>query len=323
MVIEEVAQGVYRVPIPVPIPLRYVNCYLLRGRDGWALIDTGMHDPAAEAAWHHTFETLKISFSEITTILVTHYHPDHYGMAGWLQERTGAPVLMGEIERAAVQRIWHGDHRELAINEQFFIRYGLPSAEVAALRALSLHTVTQVVPHPSLTTLDASQPLQLGDRTWEVQILPGHSDGQVCLYDRADQLMLIADHVLPTITPNISLWPESRPDPLEAYLETLPRLRAMAVRLALPGHKHPFTNWVQRIDEISEHHDQRLGLIEHAAQTSRTAWEICCTIFPVEALSPHQLRFAMAETLAHVVLLERQGRIERQERQGIVFFVAH
>jgi glyoxylase-like metal-dependent hydrolase (beta-lactamase superfamily II) len=171
-----------------------------------------------------------------------------------------------------------------------------------------------------VTILDSTKPFLAGDRTWDVFELPGHSDGQVCLYDRSDSLMLIADHILPTITPNISLWPESRPDPLEAYLATLPHLRSLEVRLALPGHKHPFTNWAQRIDEIVEHHDQRLALIEQAAQTPCTAWEICCTIFPMESLSPHQLRFAMAETLAHVVLLEHQGRLVREDRSGRVFF---
>ncbi len=98
----ELTPDLYQVKIPVPLPLKFVNCYLVRGAAGWGLVDTGLRYPAAEHAWEQAFAELDLAPATITTILLTHYHPDHYGMAGWMQQRTGAPVLMTPPEIEAV-----------------------------------------------------------------------------------------------------------------------------------------------------------------------------------------------------------------------------
>lgn len=99
----EVTPDIYLVQIPIPIPLKYVNCYLFRGPSGWTLVDTGFHDELAEAAWPRALADLGIRTQDINRILVTHYHPDHFGAAGWLQQLTGAPAYMHEVELQQVE----------------------------------------------------------------------------------------------------------------------------------------------------------------------------------------------------------------------------
>ncbi len=322
VIVEEISPWVYRVPIPVPLPLRYINCYLIRGERGWAVVDTGMHDAHTEAAWEAVFAQLGLVPQQIETILITHYHPDHYGMAGWMQQRTGAPVLMAPIEAEIVRRTWESDQRETSgRNRSFFARHGMPAEVCDAIVAMMLDAATQILPRPTLTLIDINEPLQLGDIAWQVLSLPGHSDGQTCLYDSQSELLLIADHVLPKITPNISLWPEARPDPLSAYLASFSALVDLPVRLALPGHGRPFGGLAERCREIAAHHDERLEQMAQAAGSGQSAWEISAVVFPLSELSAHQIRFAVAETLAHLVFLEQAGRVVRDERRGQTIFI--
>ncbi|HEX6989965.1 MAG TPA: MBL fold metallo-hydrolase, partial [Bacillota bacterium] len=102
----EAAPGLYCIPIPIPSPLAQVNCYLARGSHGWTVVDTGFHTPEAEGAWTRALRRLGITWKDIERIVVTHYHPDHFGAAGWLQQKTGAPVLMHAAEAATARWVW-------------------------------------------------------------------------------------------------------------------------------------------------------------------------------------------------------------------------
>lgn len=323
MIAESVADGIFRVKVPVPLPLKYVNCYLLYGANGWTIVDTGMHYDPAEACWLAAFDQLGIGWRDIATIVVTHYHPDHFGSAGWMQQQSGAPVLMSPIEIDCVQRLWMRPQNEIgAATLAMFCQHGMPQADADAIWRHIVEQGDLVAPLPeTLTPINMNQLLKLGERTWQPIHAPGHADGQVCLYDQADRLLLVADHVLPTITPNVSVWPESRPDPLSDYLDSLPKIAELDVRLALPGHRSMITNFRDRCDEIIAHHHERLDAMQRLAGDGATAYEICLGSFALDQLTPHQIRFAMAETLAHMVYLEKLERVQRHERAGQIVFV--
>ena len=321
-VAEECTPFVYRVRVPVPLPLRYVNCYLVRGANGWAVVDTGMRHAPAEAVWAQALAELDLTWSRINAIVVTHYHPDHYGAAGWMQDLTGAAVLMSPEGIHSVERIWQVD-MDTAANglKHLFLQHGMPIAMLQQMMELVNTQLGQTLPHPTLTEIDLAVPLRLGDILWRPIDAPGHADGQICLYDEHDQVLLAADHVLPKITPNVSVWPESAPNPLAIYFESLARIAQLPTRLVLPGHRDPWDDLAGRSAEIRQHHAERLELMARLAGTGRNAYAISAEVFPLLDLTPHQVRFAMAETLAHLVYLESIGRLQSQQRDGVTVFI--
>ena len=131
--------------------------------------------------------------------------------------------------------------------------------------------------------------------------------------------MFSGDHLLPSITSNISLWPEADPDPLGNYLSSLKKVKTLNIKLVLPAHGSSFTDLRKRVSELEEHHEQRLEKILSFAQNRASAYEICLRVFG-EDLPPHEKRFALGETLAHLSYLERRGKLECSSKNGVIYY---
>jgi len=300
--VAELPEGIRRLTFPLPLGVRHVHCYLLPGPDGWTLVDTGLGLPDAEARWARLLEALD---GPIARIVVTHFHPDHAGGGEDARAVTGAQVLQGESDYEQCERVWgSADWSERLVD---FLRvHGLPEPVAAELR----HEERTF--GPFIRFARDPQPLREGDRFdgWEVLELPGHADGHLCLL--RDGVLVSGDHLLGSITPNVGLYPESRPDPLGDYLASLVRTIELAPRLALPGHGEPVTDPVARANELLEHHERRLEQT-HAALGSepRTAYEVSHVLFG-DDLDASGRRFALAETLAHLERLRLAGGAARQ-----------
>ncbi len=321
-----IADDLYQAQLPLPFALRIVNCYLLRGRDGWTIVDTGIHTPEGEATWRSIFAELQLLPEHIEQIVLTHVHPDHFGMAGWLQAAAAAngrtiSVKTSPLEQAQADRVWRSS--ELADN---FVAYladnGMPLAMAATVAGRMGDTRAMTFPHPP--TIEVIQPatsIRLGDRLFQTIHAPGHSDGQLLFYDADDQLLLSGDHVLMKITPNIGLWRKSDPNPLVHFLESLHDLATLEVRLALPGHKTLITDWRGRIEELLQHHYDRLQTTLQALHAGATnPYTVSLAIFNTEHFSPHEWRFALAEALAHLEYLRQRGEINRIENGDVMHY---
>jgi glyoxylase-like metal-dependent hydrolase (beta-lactamase superfamily II) len=158
--------------------------------------------------------------------------------------------------------------------------------------------------------------ITLAGRRCEILHAPGHAEAQIIFYAPAERLLLCGDHVLQRITPNIGYWPSSQPDPLGRYLASLRSLLALDVALALPGHHSAITDWRGRLHELLAHHDDRLEVAFTAAAEGATALEASYRIFNFDRFSPHEVRFAVAEALAHLEYLADAGRLIRCEQDG-------
>lgn len=325
--ISQWAPDVHLVSVPIPSPLRQVNCYLVQGRGGWTIIDTGFNVPQTMATWEAAFRQLNIRPQDVERIVVTHHHPDHCGAAGPLQQWTGAPVLMHEIEARMADLVWQLDTL-LEQLEGFYRAHGAPPHVLAAMGPAAVELLGQVGSKPEVILVATGDEVPLGDRLCRAMPFPGHSAGLMLLWDEKDGLLFASDMILEPITPNISLDPFTGGDPLADYLASLARLAQIPARLTLTGHRRPIEDLPRRCRELEQHHHQRLaecltitGDRAGAGSTGEVqAWQVALDLFGSVMDDPESGLFALGEAAAHLKHLALQGRLVQREDEAGVFF---
>jgi glyoxylase-like metal-dependent hydrolase (beta-lactamase superfamily II) len=313
-----VSDDIFQVKLPVPFPLKFVASYLVEDRDGWTVIDPGFDYPPARETWERGAAEVGLDLErDLARIIVTHLHPDHIGLARWLEERSGAPVWMleGEIENA--RRVWDPDR-----GTEDFVRYLIRNGMDAQTAEPTAGSTRLGVRLPErLLPLRPGDSIELGGSKARVVHTPGHSDFHFILHDERQRLLFAGDHLLLEITPNIGLWTYTAPRPLRRYLDSLASLRGLDVDLVFPGHGPLFHDLDGRVDELLAHHEERLSVMLAALDgRPATPFEVARRVFP-EDLTDHQLRFALAETLAHLEHLEGEDYVQRVA-DGVVSYQA-
>ncbi len=321
-ILTSVADDVYQVRLPLPFALNHVNCYLLRETNGWTLVDTGLNWPDAQTAWRMALGELGMGFDDIQRVVLTHMHPDHYGLAGWFQAQSGSPIFLSPREAELARHVWVENGWRPDRIESYWRMGGITDeiAEVVSTQTAQLRDAT--VPHPTrIELLRAGDEVKMGGRSWRAIHAPGHADGQLIFYDATNRLLLSGDQVLRKITPNIGLWPSTEPDPLARYLASLQELAALDVRLALPGHGRLIDDWGGRIAELLAHHALRLEQsVAAVGPEGATALEVSRHLFDYDRFSRHEVRFAIAEALAHLEYQVARGELAVVEDKFRIYY---
>jgi glyoxylase-like metal-dependent hydrolase (beta-lactamase superfamily II) len=327
--VERVRPGLWSIPVPIPNnPLRYVLVYALELDNGVAIIDTGWSTDEAWSALQDGLRHAGYAIGDVRAALITHIHPDHYGLAGRVREASGAWVGLHPADAARVPARYGMDIDALLSQmRSLLVQCGVPVDVLEELTAASMGIREFVaLAQPDVLFEDRGR---LDIAGWDLVTLhtPGHSPGHVCFYERDLRLLISGDHVLPRISPNISVHAQQQGNPLAEFLDALALVRALDVDEVLPAHEWRFRGLQARVDELVMHHTQRLRETEETLRhdPGLTCWEATLRLSwsrEWAQIKGFMRRAAIGETLAHLTLLEANGRAHRVGKEPVRWYAA-
>ncbi|MDA1089260.1 MAG: MBL fold metallo-hydrolase [Proteobacteria bacterium] len=315
----EVAPGVHWLRMPLPFKLDHINLWLLDDSDedgeGWAIVDTGIARDEVKAAWETVFDAHFTETKPLKRVIVTHFHPDHMGLAGWLTRRFGVPLWMPREEWTQARMLClDTDETFGAASRRFYHGAGFDAEMMAAAEARGGGYAKSVSRVPgSFIRIQDGDCLRIGRQTWRTIVGTGHAPEHACFYCEDLDVLISGDQVLPKISPNVSVWPqEPESNPLALFLESLDYFRKIGPNpLVLPSHNLPFHGLDARLGDLSDHHAERLDFTLAVVAKPLTGVEVMRQLFQ-RKLDTHQTFFAIGETLAHLHYLMGQGKIRRR-----------
>ncbi len=309
-----VAPGIFWLRMPLPFALDHVNLWLIEDGDGWALVDTGLPDRKTRELWEGIL-TGPMAGRAPSRLVVTHFHPDHLGLAAWLGRRFGL-TMEATLAEWLYGRMLSLDSGEgfIEASRAFYRAAGFDDKLMAVMvdRGNAYGKRVRETP-PALRRLQRGEEILIGGRRWRVMVGRGHSPEHACLWCEELEVLISGDQILPSISPNVSVWPnEPQANPLHEFLDSLQTFRVLPDgALVLPSHGLPFRGLHARIDALEHHHDERLSRTLEACGTPLSAYDLLQVLFRRE-LDTHQLFFALGESLAHLHYLLHRGDLQRE-----------
>ena len=325
----EVAPGVKWIRMSLPFALNHINLWLLRdcidGVEGWSIVDCCIHRDEAKAQWESIFAN-ELEGLSILRVIVTHMHPDHIGLAHWLCERWNVRLWISATDYQ-VARLgcmgptgFGGDRAA-----DYFASHGLNAPDMMEQikeRSGYFPALVPSVPAQYRRLMDAMV-LRIGGRDWRCISGYGHAPEHIALYCAELNVLIGGDMMLPRISTNVSVYEqEPEANALAQFLDSIDKFRALPEdTLVLPSHGKPFTGMHTRIQQLHDHHSDRLAEVMEACQARPcSAFDILPVMFK-RPLDTHQTTFAMGEAVAHLHALWYAGKLQRSlEADGVYRF---
>lgn len=317
--VERVRPGLWSIPVPIPInPLRYVLVYALEIPGGVVIIDAGWNTDEAYGALVAGLATAGYEITDVKAVLVTHIHPDHYGLAGRIREVSGAWIGLHPADARLVRDRYDDSAIDALVEREraLLLRCGVPdmtAQELAGASMMLRQFVTMATPD---RLIEDGERLDLPG--WDLRAIwtPGHSPGHLCFVEPERRLLFSGDHVLAKITPMVAMHPQSGPNPLADYLDALRAVGKLDVEEVLPAHEFRFLELADRVDYVIAHHEDRLAEVRRvvAEGDGAACWDIATRLTwsrPWQSIAAHMRRAANNETLAHLAWLEQRGLVTR------------
>lgn len=306
--------GLLRARMPLPFPPSHVNIWFLEHDGGWLAVDTAIASRTTRELWDRILSQPELGGRPLTGLLVTHFHPDHIGLTGWLCGRYGLHPIMTRIEWLMARALWYDSGPDMMAQQiAHYGRAGCPPEYLGFVegRGPLYQRAVGELPRAFQAIRDGGT-LRIGGEEWRVMTGSGHAPDMACLYNGARGVLISADQILPRISPYIGLHPgEPGADPLGDFLASFERFGSLpADTLVLPSHGEPFRTLHARLETLAAHHAMRLDTLAAGCRDPATAFEAAQLLFPRAAQEQGQIGFAVGETLAHLRRLERQGRVE-------------
>jgi glyoxylase-like metal-dependent hydrolase (beta-lactamase superfamily II) len=302
--------------------LKYINAYLIEGDDGYTLVDCGWGLPEVLQTLEDALRELGKSIDQISWVIATHFHTDHYGMAGTLAEISGAKLMMHAADWEILDTRFRHIESELHRRDAWLASNGFSLEGFASEDRSRLFARRFSLKAPDRNLADGDE-VRIGSHRFRVVWTPGHTPGHICLYDDERKVLLSGDHVLPRITPHIGFWNADAGDPLGTFLESLRKVASLGAKSALPAHREPIDDLQGRIEELLAHHVERetqvlnvlSGLMTGTEVASQLTWRRNLSRF--DDLPASERSFALVETLAHLEHLRTNAIVEKIQQAGV------
>ena len=331
-----VAPGVKWLRLTLPFVLDHINLWLLRDRqdgvDGWTVVDCGIDRAESRADWSAVFAQ-ELDGLPVLRVIVTHMHPDHIGLAHWLCEHWSTPERDCRLWMSAADyqtARYASDLRDGFNTERmadFFAAHGLRDEQALQQVRGRTNYYRNMVPAlpPAYARLCEGQSLRIGSHDWRCIVGFGHAPEHIALYCEALNVLISGDMVLPRISTNVSVYEmEPEADALAQFLDSIDRFKPLpADTLVLPSHGKPFRGLHTRIEQLHQHHRERLAeVMEVARERAVSAHDVLPVLFR-RPLDLHQTTFALGEAVAHLHRLWHAGRLSRtRDAAGVWRFAA-
>jgi glyoxylase-like metal-dependent hydrolase (beta-lactamase superfamily II) len=319
-----IAPGVHWVRMRLPMQLNHINLWLLEDGDGWTVVDTGIRDEPTAEAWKQLFAG-PMGGRPIKRVIVTHLHPDHVGMAGWLCRRFGVQLWMTRTDYLMCRTLT-ADTGQEAPEEgiRFYRAAGFPDDQLEVYRTRFGGFGKGVYRLPSgFRRMQEGDRIRIGERDWEIVVGRGHAPEHACLWSREDGLLISGDQLLPRISSNVSLFPtEPEADPLKDWLDSCAKLKALlpADVLVLPSHNEPFRGAHLRLDELIAGHEAGMEKLRDLCAEPQRAVDVFPALFRAK-ITTGVYGMATGESVAHLNCLRFRDRIERStDADGVQWY---
>lgn len=305
----KITEDIYKLVVRFPFGMREVNCYLIKGENGYTIIDTGSDAKEAIDIWKQTLS----SGIHVEKVVLTHAHPDHIGLARWFQDSYHVPVFISALGYKEMQKIQQHKNDESRLTV-FFKQHGGPEIPEKMMRM-----ETSAYDFEPDDLFENQMTIQLGSSLYETIWTPGHAPDHFCFYNDEHQIMVVGDHVLSDISPIIGVLSEEGGNPLKDYFSSLELIKSYPVALALPGHGDLIVNLKNRVDEITSSHNHRLQqILDSVKKVGKTAREVCEEIYG--PLSLNKIFAPLISTITRLVYLESIGKVGSEVKNGKIFY---
>jgi glyoxylase-like metal-dependent hydrolase (beta-lactamase superfamily II) len=322
----EIAPGVHWVRMRLPFQLNHINLWLLEDGDGWTVVDTGVRDEPTAEAWKQLFEG-PMAGRPIKRVIVTHLHPDHVGMAGWLVRRFGCRLWMSRTDYLMCRNLAADTGREAPPEGiSFYKAAGFPEDALEHYRTRfgGFGKGVYYLPN-SYRRIQDGEEIEVGGRRWQIVVGRGHAPEHACLWCKDLNLFISGDQILPRISSNISLFPtEPEADPLRDWLESCAHLKALLPEdlLILPSHNEPFRGAQERLTELIDEHENNLAKLQALCAEPKRAVDCFPALFR-SRITMGNFGMATGESLAHLNCLIYRGQMAKTtDADGVDWYKA-
>ena len=312
----QVADSAWQIRLPLPWSLSSVNVFLFARRDGFLLLDSGLRTDESLRSLEAALRSLNLNWESITEILISHLHPDHVGAAAEIRRRSQAPVRMHSLEARYVQPLGP-DRKYFAETANFLLRNGIPDAVVETMRRASAAGAKSFERLQVDGSIDDGERIKFRGGTLHAIVAPGHSPALLCFYCPEQQALFSTDAILPRVTPNIGVHWFYQGNPLGDYLQSLAALEKLEVRSILPSHGKPFDGHRAWIGNTRQHHARRCESILAVLQDEPLHGFEIASLIRGRDRSLLDLRFATAESLAHLEYMALQDLVYKVQLNGV------